>query len=410
MWLSELSTIDTALLLAGILDCRQYFNTADPTDVQIRSLADQINGRVNWTFMQHPSPVAIKHGWKPDDDGPGMGTAGYIDGGAYWTGYNEMMIMYILAMGSPTHAIPSGAWFTWINTYNWTNPGYGGVEYLIFPPLFGHQYSHSWIDFRNKRDAYMQFRGSDYFENSRRATLAQRAYCIANPFGRVGYGANQWGLTAGDGPSGYNARGAPPSQNDDGTIAPTAVGGSVPFAPEVCLPTLQHLYDTYPLLWGPYGFRDGFNLTSNPDWYDPDYLGIDQGPIVMMLENYKTGAIWNRFMQNTAVQAGMAAAGFVNTTGVDPSPVATPNHPALWTSPNPFTTSTSIRFRLPAAGPARLTVHDVRGREVARLLEGWADAGEHIAIFRGDGLKAGVYWYRLSAGDTEILSKGILIR
>jgi hypothetical protein len=414
-WTSELSTIDTGLLLAGVLDCRQYFNTADPTDVQIRNLADQINGRVNWTFMQHASPVAINHGWKPDDDGPGPGTAGYIDGGAYWTGYNEMMIMYILAMGSPTHAIPGGAWFTWINTYNWSNPGYGGGEYLVFPPLFGHQYSHCWIDFRNKRDAYMQVKASDYFLNSRRATLAQQAYCIANPglkTGRpdpAGYSATVWGLTAGDGPNfTYAAHGAP-NGFDDGTIQPTAAVASLPFAPEICLPTIQHLYDTFPALWGPFGFRDGFNLATNPDWYDSDYLGIDQGPIVMMIENYKTGAVWNRFMQNTTVQAGMAAAGFANTTGVDP-PLSAHDHPALWTSPNPFTISTSIRFRLAAAGPVRLTVHDVRGREVARLLEGWTDAGEHTATFRGDGLKAGVYWYRLSAGDTEILSKGILIR
>jgi hypothetical protein len=321
-----------------------------------------------------------------------------------------MMIMYILAMGSPTHPIPASAWITWYSSYFWTDPGYGGNAYLIFPPLFGHQYSHCWIDFRNKRDGFMQFVGSDYFENSRRATLAQQAYCIANPGGKVGYGANQWGLTAGDGPTGYNARGAPPAQNDDGTIAPTAVVGSLPFAPEICRPTIQHLYDTYPLLWGAYGFRDGFNLTVEPDWYDTDFLGIDQGPIVMMIENYRTGAIWSRFMQNADVQNGMTAAGFVNVVGVDEPPVALQDRPVLWSSPNPFTTSASISFRLASPGPARLTVHDLMGREVARLLDGWADAGEHSETFRGDGLKSGVYWYRLSAGGIEVLSKGILIR
>ena len=401
-WDTELSTIDTALLLAGIIDAKQYFNSGDATEVQIRTLADQIYGRVDWTFVQNASPPAIKHGWKPG--------VGFIDGGAYWTGYNEMMIMYLLALGSPTHPVPASDWTTWYSSYYYTDPGYGGHAYVIFPPLFGHQYSHCWIDFRNRRDGVMQFLGFDYFENSRRATYAQQAYCIANPLGRVGYGANQWGLTAGDGPTGYNARGAPPAQNDDGTIAPTAVVGSLPFAPEICLPTIQHLYDTYPLLWGAYGFRDGFNLTSNPDWYDTDFLGIDQGPIVMMIENYRTGAIWSRFMQNADVQRGMTAAGFTLTTGVAPPPRTAQDRPVLSSSPNPFTAFTRVHFRLAAAGPARLAVYDLEGREVARLREAWTEAGEHTEIFRGDGRKAGVYWFRLEAGGREVLSKGILVR
>ena len=404
MWTSELSTIDTALLLAGIIDAKQYFNTSDPTDVQIRTLSDQIYGRVDWTFVQNSSPVAIKHGWKPESGGA------FIDGGAYWTGYNEMMILYILAMGSPTHPIPASAWTTWYSSYFWNNPGYGGNTYVNFPPLFGHQYSHCWIDFSGKRDGFMRFVGSDYFENSRRATLAQQAYCIANPGGKVGYGANQWGLTAGDGPNfTYAAHGAP-GGFDDGTIQPTAAVSSMPFAPEICRPTTQYLYDTYPLLWGPYGFRDGFNLTSNPDWYDADYLGIDQGPMVMMIENYRNARIWSRFMQNADVQRGMTAADFTNIVGVGEPPVAVKDGPMLWSSPNPFTVSATVGFRLASGGPARLTVHDLMGREVARLHDGWADAGEHSLTFTSDGLKSGVYWYRLSAGGNEVLSKGILIR
>jgi hypothetical protein len=410
-WTSELSTIDTALLLAGIIDAKQYFNTSDATDVQIRARADQIYGRVDWTFVQRnsPTPVGIRHGWKPESGGA------YIDGGAIWQGYNEMMIMYILAMGSPTHPVPASDWISWYSTYWWNDPGYGGSTYVNFPPLFGHQYSHCWIDFRNTRDGFMRFVGSDYFENSRRATLAQQAYCIANPGGKVGYGANQWGLTAGDGPNfTYAAHGAP-GGFDDGTIQPTAAVSSLPFAPEICRPTIQHLYDTYPLLWGPFGFRDGFNLTTGgpllpPPWYDPDYLGIDQGPMVMMIENYRNGAIWSRFMKNTDVQNGMTAAGFMNIVGVGEPPVAVRDRPVLWSSPNPFTTSASINFRLATAGPARLTVHDLMGREVARLLDGWTEAGQHSETLRGDGLKSGVYWYRLNAGGTEVLSKGILIR
>jgi hypothetical protein len=410
-WTSELSTIDTALLLAGILDCKQYFNTADPGDVQIRTLADQIYQRVDWTFVQNASPVGIKHGWKPESGGF------FIDGGAYWVGYNEMMIMYILAMGSPTHPLPAAGWNTYVTGYTWQT--LYGQTYVPYGALFTHQYSHCWIDFRNKRDGFMQFKESDYFENSRKATLAQQAYCIANPglkpyAGRpdpAGYSATVWGLTAGDGPGfTYAAHGAPgPGTYDDGTIGPTAVVGSLPFAPEICLPTIQNFYDNYPALWGTYGFRDGFNLATNPDWYGPDFLGIDQGPIVLMIENYRTGAIWNRFMQNADVQAGMTAAGFVSTVGVEePPPVAAGL--SFRAGPNPFSSRTTLSYRLSEAGPVRLTIHDAMGREVARLVDGWTEAGAHAATFRGDGLPSGVYWYRLSAGGTEVLRKGILVR
>ncbi len=164
----------------------------------------------------------------------------------------------------------------------------------------------------------MNGRNSTYFENSRRATVAQRAYCIANPAGRTGYSSNVWGLTACDGPSGYAARGAPPSQNDDGTIAPTAAGGSIAFTPEYSIPALRHMYSQYRRnIWTAYGFRDAFNLGSN--WWGPDELGIDQGPIVIMIENYRTQKVWKLFMQNGEVQRGLQRAGFVPLSSVLPS-------------------------------------------------------------------------------------------
>jgi hypothetical protein len=416
-WNTELSSIDTALLMAGILDCRQYFDGADATETQIRTLATQIYERVEWDWMVNPSNQAIRHGWRPD------GGAGTFIGFDY-RGYSEAMILYIVALGSPTHppANPTASWNAWTATYNWGTQF--GQTFLIFPPLFGHQYSHCWVDFRNKRDAYMQVKGIDYFENSRRATLAQQAYCIANPFGRVGYGANQWGLTAGDGPTGYTARGAPPAQNDDGTITPTAVIASLPFAPEISRPTIQHLYDTYrnqPVLpgpcesmatyWGPYGFRDGFNLTVNPDWYDCDVIGIDQGPIILMIENYRSGGVWNRFMGSPHVQLGLQRAGFVATVGVgETAPAAGAERPQLWGEPNPFTGRATLRFYLPSPGSVRLTVHDVAGREVARLVDGWREGGEHIAGFDANGHSNGVYWYRLATRGGIVESKGVLIR
>lgn len=394
-WDCELSTIDTALLFAGIIDVRQYFTGVHADEVAIRTLADDIVHRANWEFVRNFSN-GIYMGWKP-----GTGFNGF----GLWTGYNEAMIMYILALGSPTHPVaPSGlpnVWSTWTGSYNWgTQYGY---TYLIFPPLFGHQYSHCWIDFRNINDAYMTNRGITYFENSRRATLAQQAYSIANPFNRVGYSATLWGITASDTPTGYNARGAPPAQNDDGTIAPTAPAGSIPFAPEIVIPTLHNMFDNYPLLWGPYGFRDAFNLTVNPDWYDPDYIGIDQGPIIMMIENYRTGAIWNRFMGYGDVQTGLQRAGFNAVSAVgDGATGGRPNVVLFQNAPNPAREMTTIRFRLEEPGAVSLVLYDVQGRVIRTLFDGHAGSGDHEVRLDTHDLTAGVYFYRLhGAGASE---------
>jgi hypothetical protein len=405
---SELSDIDTALLLAGILDCKQYFNGPDPTEVSIRTLADQIYQRVDWTFFRNATLQGLMIQWKPEN---GFNTA-------VWKGYNEMMIMYLLAIGSPTHPIPGTDWNTYVSGYV-----YGtlyGQTYVQYGALFTHQYSHCWIDFRNKRDAFMQTHGpSDYFQNSRKATLAQQAYCIANPGPKgagfpdpAGYSATLWGLTAGDDPASfYAAHGAPgPGTFDNGTIGPTAVFGSLPFAADICVPTIQNIFDSYPALWGTYGLKDGFNLARSPDWYDTDFLGIDQGPIVMMIENYRTASVWTRFMKNTEITNAIAAAGFVSLVGVENPPPSAQGGIQLRSGPNPFSIQTKIGFDIPRAGRVRLTVHDVTGREVARLLDGWIDAGHHSVIFRSDHLASGVYWYHLDTGDTQTRSRGVLMR
>lgn len=307
-WNSELSSIDTALLLAGVLYARQYFNGSDTNEATLRSLASSIYDRVDWQWMAN-GQNSLAHGWTPE--------SGFL---AYqWIGYNEAMILYLLGLGAATNPVPPAAWTTWTSGYWWqTSYGYSFVH---FPPLFGHQYSHCWVDFRHIADSYMQAKASTYFENSRRATLAQRQYCIANPQ-QFGYTSNVWGLTACDGPGppgffGYIARGAPPAENDDGTIAPTAAGGSLPFAPEVCLPTLRHLYTQFRTnIWTGYGFRDAFNLRAN--WWDSDVLGIDQGPILIMAENYRSQKVWQVFAQNPEVQRGLAAAGFINLPFISP--------------------------------------------------------------------------------------------
>jgi hypothetical protein len=318
----ELSSIDTALFLAGALYAKQYFDGGDTNEVQIRSLADALFNRVDWSWMANGAS-ALDMGWKPE--------SGFLSG--RWIGYDEGMILYVMGMGAATNPLPASSWAAWTRGYSWqTNYGYAFVN---FPPLFGHQYSHCWIDFRHVADVYMNAKGITYFENSRRATLAQRAYAIAHAGLHAVYGSNVWGFTACDGPTtapylGYAARGAPPPTDDDGTIAPTAPGGSLPFAPEYCLPTLRYLYDHYRTnIWCGYGFRDAFNVQAK--WWDPDVLGIDQGPIAIMAENYRNQSVWRRFMQNPEIQRGLNAAGFTNLVFVNPTlmPAGDPGASAL---------------------------------------------------------------------------------
>jgi hypothetical protein len=297
---TELSTIDTALLLGGVLHVQEYFDQLDATEARIRTLADALYRRVDWPWMQVRS-VKLCHGWKPE--------TGFLPHD--WGGYNEAMILYLLALGSPTFPISPQAWTAWTSSYDWQT--HYGQAFVVFPPLFGHQYSHVWVDFRNIQDTYMRAKGLDYFENSRRATLANRAYAIANPHGWADYGENVWGLTASDIPSSYSARGAPPPERDDGTITPTAAGGSFAFTPHESLAALRHMYATYRTqIWGPYGFKDAFNPSMK--WFATDYLGIDQGPIVLMIENYRSGRIWHVFMQHPAIQRGLEHAGFAPVT------------------------------------------------------------------------------------------------
>jgi hypothetical protein len=322
----ELSTIDTSLLLAGVLFCQSYYDGADAVETEIRALADSIYFRVDWTWAQ-ARPPAVSMGWHPE--------SGFIS--ADWIGYNEAMILYALALGSPTHPVQPEAWNAWVSGYRWGT--WYDQPHVGFGPLFGHQYSHVWIDFHGIKDAYMRGRGIDYFENSRRATYVQRAYAIANPDRWKGYGDSVWGLTASDGPLNgtveidgrprqfhtYWARGASFTEiTDDGTIAPTAAGGSVPFAPEIAIPALLAMRETYgSRLFSTYGFLDAFNPTLTAQvpvqhgsvdpmlgWVDGDYLGIDQGPILSMVENYRSELIWRVMRRNPHIIRGLVRAGF----------------------------------------------------------------------------------------------------
>ncbi|MGD8869023.1 MAG: glucoamylase family protein [Gemmatimonadales bacterium] len=323
---TELSTIDTSLLLGGALFCQSYFDGADATETSIRALADSLYRRVDWAWIQ-PRPPLVAMAWHPEQ--------GFASND--WRGYNEAMILYILALGSPTHSIGRDAWGEWTSTYDWGS--WYDQPHLGFGPLFGHQYSHMWIDFNGIQDAYMGGHGIDYFENSRRATIVQRDYAMANPDEWEGYGELIWGLTASDGPANvtltldartrqfhtYWARGASFTRvTDDGTIAPTAAGGSVPFAPEIAVPALVAMREKYgDALFTEYGFFDAFNPTfTNPSaathgrvdpvlgWVDTDYIGIDQGPILVMIENYRSGLVWEVMKRNPYIVEGLKRAGF----------------------------------------------------------------------------------------------------
>ena len=323
---SELSTVDTALLLAGVLFCQSYFTGAEEDETEVRELAERIYSRVDWRWAQ-VRPPAICHGWTPE--------CGFIE--FDWRGYNEAMILYVLALGSPTFPVETAAWTEWTSTYdNFWQTEFGEPR-LAFAPLFGHQYSQTWIDFRGLQDGYMRQRGIDYFENDRRAVYAQRAYAIANPHGWKDYGSDVWGVTASDGPGnmqceyegkvrtfyGYAGRGAPHGY-DDGTIAPTAVLGSIAFAPEIAIPAIRELYRRYgEHIYSEYGFLDAFNPSFNFDvplahgrcipgfgWVASDYLGIDQGPIVAMIENRRSRLVWRVMRKNPHLRRGLERAGF----------------------------------------------------------------------------------------------------
>ena len=321
----ELSTIDTTLLLGGMLFAQSWFDRDHPEEAEIRRLAEAIYCRVDWTWIRPRAP-SVSMGWHPE--------TGFIK--SDWSEFNEAHLLYILAIASPTHAVEPGVWNSWTASFDtvWTDRW--GPAHVHFAPLFGHQYGHVWLDFRGIRDDYGRRRGLDYFENSRRATHAQRVYATRNPGGWEGYGPDLWGLTACDGPGdftlevggrrreffSYSARG--PGERDDGTLAPTAAGGSVAFAPEIAIPALRTMFRRYGRgIYGRYGFLDSFNPTLDRPaplkhgrivpgvgWVDGDYLGIDQGPIVTMLENHDSGLIWRVMRGNPHIRRGLALAGF----------------------------------------------------------------------------------------------------
>jgi hypothetical protein len=295
-WKSEVSSIDTALLLAGILTVRQCF----ANDPEIAQLATRIYRRVDFRWMLNGHPLLLSHGWKPE--------TGFLR--PRWDTYSEDTILYLLAIGSPTYSITPRSWHAlWKDRYR-----YEGHSYFttIGVPLFMHQYSHAWVDFRRRRET--QGDRIDYFENSVQATLAHRAFCINLGHAFPGYGPDVWGITASDSAKGYLAWGGPPLDPAiDGTVVPSAAGGSLMFTPELSLRALRTMREKYgDKIYGRYGFVDAFN--PNNGWVDTDVIGINHGIILLSAENARTGNVWRLFMKNAEIPLAMRRVGLVTST------------------------------------------------------------------------------------------------
>jgi len=286
VWDSEVSSVDTAILLCGILTCRQHFEHHS----EISNLAYEIFNRVDWTWLSEDTSL-LPQGWTPE--------GGFLP--YRWDYYSELMMMYLMGLGSLTHPLQEETWNAWKRT----TFEYDGMRYIgSFAPLFVHQYSQAWFDFRGKRDKY-----ADYFENSRTATKVHRKFCLELNKQFPDYSEDLWGITASDSDKGYVVWGGPPAIGPiDGTVVPAASGGSLPFLPQECMRVLRNIKNKYPNAWGKYGFVDAFNPLKN--WYDNDVIGIDTGITMLMAENARTSFVWDTFMKNLEARRGMDRAGF----------------------------------------------------------------------------------------------------
>jgi len=294
IWDSEISSVDTAILLCGVLSCREHFR-----DAEVTHIANEVLNRVEWTWLSEDTSL-LSHGWTPE--------FGFLP--SRWDYYSELMMMYLLALGSSSHPLRAETWNAWKRlTFE-----YDGLRYIgSFAPLFVHQYSQAWFDFRGKRDHY-----ADYFQNSAIATDVHRRFCIELASQFPTYSDDLWGITASDSDKGYVIWGGPPAVGPiDGTVVPSASAGSLPFLPQPTMRVLRTIRTRFSQAWCQYGFVNAFNPLKN--WYDSDVVGIDTGITMLMAENVRTGFVWNTFMKTPEAQRGMEKAGF-RSYDLHPSP------------------------------------------------------------------------------------------
>ena len=314
VWKCELSTIDTAILLSGMLVAAQYFNQKSAGETEANQLVERLNQRVDWNWAQNMQ-LTVTHGWKPE--------TGFLP--FRWAGYDEALLMYILGLGSVTSPLPGESYRAYTGNFQWKS--LYGYTFLYAGPLFIHHFPHIWMDLRGLQDDITRAAGIDYFENTRRATYAHQQYAIQNPRQFSGYNEFGWGITASEGPAkdapqtidnrtfyNYLARGIP--EPDDGTLSPWTVITSLPFAPEIALPSIHNYHQTYPQLIGQYGMMCSMNPSypglspESPGWFSGNYYGINEGPVVLMIENYRTGLIWQLMRACPTIHHGLHRAGF----------------------------------------------------------------------------------------------------
>jgi len=396
--------VETGFMMEGLLTARQFFNQNTTDEDSIRSMITNLWQSVDWNFYRgYPNNYALYWHWSPN-----YGFNGNTN--FLIQGYNEAMIIYLLAVASPTHPVSK-----YFYSIGWAGSSYiNGKSFYGYPlyvgpdyggPLFFSQYSFLGFDPRNKKDKY-----TDYFINNRNMTLINRAYCIANPNHFAGYDSVTWGLTSSDGPSGYNAFSP---TNDNGTIAPTAALSSMPYTPTESIAAFENFYHKYgKKIWGPFGFKDAFNVSQN--WYADSYIAIDEGPIIDMVENYRSQLLWNNFMANPEIQPMLDSLGFVkDETGIKQNE-SVPNKFVLKGNyPNPFNPTTTIQFSLPSTQNVKLVIYDILGRRIKTLLNSNLNKGNYKVQWNGkndfgSSVSSGVYLYTIRADNKMLSGKMIL--
>ncbi|OGF03931.1 MAG: hypothetical protein A2W00_14405, partial [Candidatus Eisenbacteria bacterium RBG_16_71_46] len=402
----KVDAVETAFLMEGVLTVRAYFDGPGADETQIRALATQLWEAVEWDAFRPAGDPGLWWHRSP--------TTGFT-GSFRVEGWHEGLMTYLLAIASPTHPVPASLYTTgWARNGAMVNPNtYYGYRIYVGPayggPMFFAHYSFLGLDPRFRRDAY-----ANYYVHNRNQALVQVAYCTQNPYGHAGYGASCWGLTASDQPGGYGVHW--PFSNDNGTLTPTAALGSMPYVPVEALAAARHFYDVYgATLWSFRGYLDAFN--PGAAWTATDQIAIDQGPIVIMIENHRSGRVWDAFMSNPEVAPALAAMGFVPdllpVVDVADAP-ATPAL-ALVATPNPSAGAVALSLALPATAEASVEVFDLAGRRVAVPWRGTLPAGGHALrwdgrVEGGERASPGVYLVRARAGKAVVTVRLVRIR
>lgn len=398
--------VETGFMMEGLLTARQFFNQNTTDENSIRSMITNLWQAVDWNWYRgDPSNYALYWHWSPN-----YGFNGNTN--FLIRGYNEAMIIYLLAIASPTHSVSKYFYqIGWAGYYYANDKSFYGIPLYVGEdyggPLFFAHYSFMGFDPRNKKDKF-----ADYFVNNRNQTLINRAYCIANPNHYAGYDSVTWGLTASDDPSGYDAHSP---TNDNGTITPTAAISSMPYTPEESIAAFKNMYHKYgKKIWGPFGFKDAFNVTKN--WYASSYLAIDEGPIINMVENYRSQLLWKNFMANPEIQPMLDTLGFVNDeTGVKNGKKIPDKFILEGNYPNPFNPSTTIKFNLPQRERVNVAVYNLLGQKIINLINDDFQAGENSVAWNGkdsagNEVSSGVYIYNIIAAGKQYSGKMVLLK